>query len=132
MKRIIFLVITCVLASMVKAQEGFVKEEDPAATAVFNRVTHDFGTVSESEGIVECEFALTNAGDSPLVITKVTASCGCTVSDWTKEPVAAGKQGFVKVLFDPKGRKGEFTRSLTVFTSGNPPSIRLKITGKIE
>ncbi|MDR1525527.1 MAG: DUF1573 domain-containing protein [Tannerella sp.] len=133
MKRIIFLVIACALSNIVvKAQESLVKEENTDTTAVFNRVVHDFKTVSESGGLIECEFTLTNTGDNPLVITKVTTSCGCTASDWTKEPIGAGKQGFVKVSFDPKGRKGEFVKSLTVFTNGNPSSLRLKIKGNIE
>jgi hypothetical protein len=115
-----------------KAQESLIKEEKTDTTVVFNYVVHDFETVSESGGIIECEFTLTNTGDSPLVITKVTASCGCTAPEWTKEAVGVGEQGFVKVSFDPKGRKGKFLKSLTVFTNGNPSSIRLKIKGNIE
>jgi hypothetical protein len=133
MKRIIFLVIACALSNnVVKAQQSPVKDENPDTTVVVNHVVHDFETVSESGGILKCEFTLTNTGENPLVINKVTASCGCTASEWTKEPVNTGKQGFVKVSFDPKGRKGEFTKSLTVFTNGNPSSIRLKIKGNIE
>jgi hypothetical protein len=129
MKRIIFLVIACALSNIVKAQESFVKED---TTAVFNHAVHDFGSVSESEGTIEHEFTLTNTGDSPLVITRVTASCGCMASDWTKEPIGAGEKGFVKVSFETKGRKGEFVKSLAVFTNGNPSGIRLKIKGNIK
>jgi hypothetical protein len=133
MKRIIFLVIVCALScNAVKAQQNPVSEEKSDTTAVFDHAVHDFGTVSESGGIVECTFTLTNTGDNPLVITKVTTSCGCTASDWTKEPVGAGKKGLVKASFDPKGHKGEVTKLLTVFTNGNPSRISLKIKGNVE
>jgi hypothetical protein len=132
MKQIIFLVAVCALSHVTKAQKSFVKEENPDTTVVFHHPVHDFGRISGAGGVVGCEFTLVNKGDRPLVITKVTAGCGCTAPDWTKEPVGAGEQGLVKVSFDPKGQKGEFLKSLTVFTNGNPSSIRLKIKGNIE
>ncbi len=60
---------------------------------------HDFGRISPSDENVECRFTFTNLGDKPVVITKVSASCGCTASEWTKEPVGLKKQGLVKVAF---------------------------------
>lgn len=127
MKKCIFLVIACVLFSISYAQGDKVN-----ATIVFEKSEHDFGTVSESGGVIECEFVFTNTGETPIVITKVSASCGCTAPDWSKEPVAPGKQGFIKVTFNPKGRSGDFTKSLTVFTSGNPDRISVKIKGSIQ
>jgi len=127
MKKCIFLVIACALFSISYAQES-----KTDATIVFEKSEHNFGTVSESGGIIECEFAFTNTGETPLIITKVSAGCGCTVPDWSKEPVAPGKQGFIIVTFNPKGRSGDFTKSLTAFTNGNPDRISLKIKGHIE
>ncbi|MDR0394368.1 MAG: DUF1573 domain-containing protein [Tannerella sp.] len=132
MKRIIFLAIACVLFNTVHAAQENNEVQGSDTTVFFGRTIHDFGTVSESGGILKCEFPVTNTGDRPLVITKVTASCGCTASDWSKEPIGAGKQGFIKVTFDPKGRSGEVTKFLTVFTNGNPSSIRLKIKVNIK
>lgn len=127
MKKSIFLVIACVLFSISHAQES---KND--VSVVFEKSEFDFGTISESGGIVTGEFVFTNTGDTPLVITKVSASCGCTAPDWSKEPVAPGKQGFIKVTFNPQGRSSAFTKSLTVFTNGNPSRITLKIKGTIE
>ena len=139
MKKCILLVVACILFGMSYAQESKVyapennsRPAETESTVVSDKSEHDFGTISESGGVVSCEFAIKNTGTKPLVITKVTTSCGCTASEWTKEPVASGKQGLVKVTFDPKGRKGEMVRSLVVFTNGNPESLQLKIKGSVR
>ena len=139
MKKCILLIVACALFSISNAQESKVnapesnsQATDKDTTVVCDKSEHDFGTISESGGIVECEFTLKNTGKEPLVITKVTASCGCTAPDWSKEPIASGKNGFIKVTFDPKGRSGDFTKSLVVFTNGNPTRISLKIKGNIK
>ena len=138
MKKSILVVVACVLFGISNAQESKVNTPEnnsqPAETeftVVSDKSEHDFGTISESGGVVNCEFAIKNTGTKPLVITKVTTSCGCTASEWTKEPVASGKQGLVKVTFDPKGRKGEMIRTLVVFTNGKPESLQLKIKGSV-
>jgi len=139
MKKSILLVVACVLFGISNAQESKVNEPgnnsrsaETEATVVCDNVEHDFGTISETGGVVSCEFAIKNTGTKPLVITKVTTSCGCTAPDWTKEPVASGKQGFVKVTYDPKGRKGDMTKTLVVYTNGNPESLQLKIKGSVR
>ena len=145
MKKIFYLVIACALFNVCNAQESTISAQDskstPASkptssekkeTYTFNNTEHDFGKISESEGIVECEFRLTNIGKTPLVVTKVAASCGCTAPDWSKEPIAPGEQGFIKVTFNPKGRGGDFNKLLTVYTSGNPARISLRIKGSVE
>ena len=139
MKKCILLIVACLLFNVINAQESKVNAPESKSQSTEKEVTvgcdkyeHDFGTISESGGIVKCEFTIENTGKEPLVITKVTTSCGCTASDWTKEPVASGKQGLVKVTFDPKGRNGDITKSLVVYTNGNPESIRLKIKGTVK
>jgi len=139
MKKCIFLIAACVLFSICDAQERKVnvpesdnRLSEEVITVVADKYEHDFGKISETGGIVNYEFKIKNTGSEPLVITKVTTSCGCTVPDWTKEPVAAGKNGFVKVTFDPKGRVGDMTKTLVVYTNGNPESVRLKIKGSVE
>ena len=139
MKKSFLLVIMCALFSIVYAQENRVNgpgnetvTPEADTTVVFDESEHDFGSISGSGGIVQCEFVFKNTGDTPLVVSKVSTSCGCTAPDWSKEPVAPGKQGFIKVTFNPQGRKGSISKSLTVFTNGNPSSIRLKIKGIVE
>ena len=53
----------------------------------FDKTTHDFGTMPVDTGAVACTFTFTNVGDAPLVIHQAWASCGCTVPEYTQEPV---------------------------------------------
>jgi Zn-dependent metalloprotease len=97
-----------------------------------NETTHDFKTIKEKDGKVTAVFTLTNNNDKPFVITNVKPSCGCTTPEWTKEPIAPGKQGHVKATFDPAGRPGPFDKTVTVETSGEPASIALRIKGSVD
>ncbi|GHU91367.1 hypothetical protein FACS1894155_10970 [Bacteroidia bacterium] len=97
-----------------------------------NETTHDFKTIKEKDGKVTAVFTLTNNTDKPVVITNVKPSCGCTTPEWTKEPIAPGKQGHVKATFDPAGRPGPFDKTITVETSGEPTSIILRIKGNVD
>ncbi|MCL1933681.1 MAG: DUF1573 domain-containing protein [Candidatus Azobacteroides sp.] len=98
-------------------------------TIAFDKYKHDFGTIRESDGKVSTVFTFTNLGDSPLIISKVEASCGCTTPEWTREPVAPGGQGYIKATYDPTNRIYFFERSLTVYSNGNPSKIVLSIQG---
>lgn len=98
----------------------------------FVKATHDFGTIKEDGGPVECEFEFVNDGDEPLVIISANASCGCTRPEYPKKPIKPGKKAKIKVTYLPKGRPGEFTKSIKVRTNGkNPKNVTLKITGVV-
>ena len=104
-------------------------EAKAEATIAFDEYKHDFGTIRENGGKVSAVFTFTNRGDSPLVISKVTTSCGCTASEWTQEPVAPGEQGYIKATYDPANRTNFFNKSVTVYSNGNPSKIVLTIQG---
>ena len=106
-----------------------VVQAESEETIVFDKYKHDFGTIKESAGKVSAVFTFTNRGDSPLVIAKVVPSCGCTVSEWTQEPVVPGGQGYIKVTYDPTNRIHFFEKSLTVYSNGNPSKIILSFQG---
>ena len=143
MKRSIFIIIVCAMFSMCSTKDS---KEVSATTAdkatteasekdtnvVFEEYEHDFGKVAESGGEVVFDFIFKNTGEQTLVITNVTASCGCTTPDWSKEPIAKGKKGFIKAVFNPKGQSSPFNKVLTVYSNGNPTRISLKIKGTIE
>ena len=118
--------------SIASAPERVAPEVKADETIVFEKTEHDFGVVAENGGDIAYEFTFKNGGASPLVVTKVNSSCGCTVPDWTKEPVAPGKTGFIKVTFTPKGRKGVFTKSVTVYSTGTPSNKILTFKGEVK
>ena len=106
----------------------------PAGTPAieFSETAHDFGTIREDGGNVSCEFAFKNTGDAPLLIVNATASCGCTRPNYPKQPVAPGKTGIIKVTYHPKGRPGEFDKTVTVRTNvKDQKKVTLKITGVV-
>jgi hypothetical protein len=97
----------------------------------FREKIHDFGEILEQKGNANYEFIFTNNSGRPVRIISVQASCGCTTPGWTKEPVAPGKNGFIKASFDPKGRPGYFNKSLTVMTDLSGTPITLQIKGSV-
>jgi hypothetical protein len=118
----LFLLFLC-FAAMTNAQQ--------AEPLLFREKTHDFGEVSETGGNADYEFTFTNNAGRPVKILSVQASCGCTTPNWSKEPVDAGKQGFVKVSFDPRGKPGYFNKSLTITTDIDANVITLLIKGQV-
>ena len=93
---------------------------------------HNFGTFKEEAGPQKYDFIVTNAGNSPLVIQNIVASCGCTTPEWTKQPIAPGDKGKITAVYDPRGRGGEkFTKSLTVYTNAKPEVQVLAIKGEV-
>lgn len=95
------------------------------------KTVFDFGEILEKDGKVSHTFVVKNEGTVPLVISKVTTSCGCTTSDWTKEPISTGKTGELKVTYDPKNRPGVFIRTIQLYANGIKNSVIFTIRGKV-
>jgi hypothetical protein len=123
MKTVLVYVTLICLRSALYAQQA-----DPL---LFREKTHDFGEVLETGGNADYEFTFTNNAARPVKILSVQASCGCTTPDWSREPVAVGKTGFVKASFDPRGKPGYFNKSLTITTDLDANSITLLIKGQV-
>ena len=97
----------------------------------FNEEIHDFGKFQEADGKVTHKFEFINSGGSDLIVQNVSASCGCTAPQWTREPVPPGGKGFVAATYDPSGRPGAFRKYVTVISNSNPGNVRLTITGEV-
>ncbi len=98
---------------------------------VFETEVHDFGLILEDGGNVDYDFIFTNKGDKPIVVTRVSSSCGCTSPNWSKKPVKPRETGKISARYFPKHRPGQFSKTLTVFTN-DPQVVKvLKIKGKV-
>jgi hypothetical protein len=97
----------------------------------FKKTEHNFGDIKEEGGPQKYRFVFTNKGDAPLIVSNVSASCGCTTPGWTKEPVLPGKTGYVEAEYNPQGRPGAFNKSLTITTNANPAVAQIFITGNV-
>ena len=116
--------IVCTVVNMVYAQQA-------DTTVLFNKLVHDFGVIAKSDGEQSYSFEFTNKGNNPVTIRKVVSSCGCTTSDWTKEPVSPGGKGYVKVIYKLSGVT-TFNKSITVnIAGGNPEAFVLHIRGNV-
>ena len=99
----------------------------------FDKLIHDFGKFSEKDPVKTCVFTFTNAGEEPLVINQAMASCGCTVPEYTKEPIKPGEKGEIKVTYNGTGKfPGHFKKSITVRTNGAVEMTRIYIEGEME
>lgn len=97
----------------------------------FNEESFDFGKVIEKDGPVTHVFEFTNSYNKPVKILMVKPSCGCTTPDWSKEEIQPGKTGFIKAQFNPKGRPGYFTKTLTVTSDAESSPFILQIKGSV-
>ncbi len=100
------------------------------AGIVFDTISHDFREIPYS-GRAEFEFIFTNSGTAPLLLTHVKSTCGCTIPEWSREPVKAGKQGSIRVSYDTH-RIGAFSKSVYVYSNAVEGVQRLLITGKVR
>lgn len=78
--------------------------------------TKSLGKITEGEK-VEVAYRFVNTGNEPLVIENVVPTCGCTVAEKPQAPIAPGKEGVVKAVFDSQGRVGSQHKSLTVYAN---------------
>jgi len=96
----------------------------------FSENIHDFGTITQGEK-VSYEFNFVNEGNADLIISNTYASCGCTVPEAPKEPIAPGKTGAIKVTFDSSNKTGIVTKEITLLTNCIPAKIIIKIKASI-
>lgn len=96
-----------------------------------SKTEHNFGTFKEEAGRQTYEFEVTNAGNSPLVIQNIIASCGCTMPEWTKQPIPPGGKGKITAIYDPQNRPGAFNKTLSVYSNSQPQVTVLVIKGEV-
>ncbi len=111
-----------------KSASGIQSTEVPQIT--FNKVEHDFGRLIQGEQVIHV-FKFTNTGSSDLLISKVSASCGCTASKYTREPVKPGQEGKVEITFDSNGQRGIQNKTITVLTNGSPQTTTLRVKAQV-
>ena len=106
-------------------------QKAPAPNAEFEKKLHDFGTIKEEIGSVTTQFEFKNTGNSPLIIQRVSASCGCTTPKYTKEPILPGKTGKIDVRYSTVRRPGNFRKNVTVYTNVPDSVYVLTISGRV-
>ncbi len=105
--------------------------QDAKPRIAFEKMQHNFGTFKEELGIQSIAFNFKNEGTVPLILNNVQASCGCTTPEWTREPVAPGAKGIIKVSYDPKNRPGVFNKTIRVSSNADNADVTLTILGEV-
>ncbi|HOX81455.1 MAG TPA: DUF1573 domain-containing protein [Chryseolinea sp.] len=106
------------------------KPEGPLPVAQFEMIDHDFGTINEGD-VVEYTYKFKNTGEAPLIIQGAQGSCGCTVPEWSKEPIPAGGTGFVKAKFDSQGKPNTQNKTVTVTANTWPKQTVLRFKAMV-
>jgi hypothetical protein len=132
MKKILLItgILVCCIATVshLTARPGLPFNINHAAFA-WTGTTFDFGKIKQNKPVTH-KFTFTNTGNTPLVITSVQASCGCTVTDYSKDPIEAGTEGYVKATYNA-AVLGQFTKTVTVNANTEEGTVLLTIKGEV-
>jgi hypothetical protein len=133
MKKIILTCSALAVVTLAIAQIAMTKvyENKPAYDAAvfeWSSTSFDFGKIPAGTPVSH-EFTFVNTGSMPLIISSTQASCGCTVTSYSKDPIAPG-QGFVKATYNA-AKAGKFNKTVTVNSNTESGAVVLGITGEV-
>lgn len=97
----------------------------------FKKTEHNFGIVKEEMGSIGTQFEFKNTGKSPLIIQRISATCGCTTSGYSKEPILPGKTGTISASYSTERRPGTFNKTLRVYTNVPDTVYVLTLKGNV-
>lgn len=127
----LFSIIALVTVAFTAIQAQELTEANPNAPEFkWVEETHDFGSIAQGIPVTN-KFIFENVGKEPLIVSNVQKTCGCTVTDWTKEPVMPGQKGFVAAEYNA-AKEGPFTKAITVQSNAKTPNVKLYFKGTVE
>ncbi len=125
-KLILSLAVFTFISLTLRAQDATAVKND---SIIFDKTIHDYGTIDRGSNGTSV-FTFTNKGLKPLVLNNVRASCGCTVPEWPRQPVAPGESGEIKVKYNTN-IIGNFNKSVTVNSNADNSVVILHIKGNV-
>lgn len=108
-----------------------VKSNQPSTSIALSESGFDFGKIKKGDK-VQHVYEITNTGSNPLVISEVKPGCGCTVPDFTKEPILPGKKGKITLHFDSSSFDGNVQKYADVFANVEKSPIKLTFTANVQ
>lgn len=129
MKFLSFTLFLCLNLTLNAQQDSVIKKKH-MPYMLFEKTIYDFGTL-EYGSEATYFFKFINTGKMPLVITKCEPSCGCTVADWSKEPIKKNEKGIIKVRYNTT-LVGAFAKTITVVSNAQNSPVILTIQGKVK
>lgn len=119
------LFILCVGFGVV-AQSTTADQPQNGPKITFSESSHEFGDINQGD-VVSYVFKYENTGNEALVISDVRTSCGCTATNWSREPLAPGESGEIKVNFNSRGKLGVQNKVVTIMSNATNNSERVTI-----
>jgi len=113
-----------------KIEENIHTELETFTTIVVDKTVHDYGAILKGSSN-PAVFTITNTGNHPFVINRVSASCGCTNVNWEKRPVDPGQTATISVNMTPD-ETGYFSKKIDVHCNIKKTPIRLMLNGISE
>ncbi len=134
MKTLLLSVLSMILVSTFSFAQDAKEEATPvnnkkAPEITFEKIEYDFGTLKYGADAT-CDFVFKNTGKTPLILTNVRSSCGCTIPSWTKTPIAKKKSDKITVKYNTH-KIGNFHKTITVTSNAKNSPIVLTIKGKV-
>ena len=143
-KTIVFASLCLMLSVVANAQEKkAVATPEPAQTTaapadmknapemIFEVEEYNFGTIKQGESVTR-DFIFTNTGKEALIISNAQGSCGCTVPQYPKEPIAPKGKNNIRVTFNSAGKMGMQDKTVTITSNAkNSPKV-LHLKGTVE
>ena len=136
--------LTCVLAGLLPSALPAAAQElppDSAAVAAapapvhgavlqLSETLHDFGDVPRRGGDLSCEITFTNAGDTPLVVSRIVTSSSCLRATCSRRPVAPGRSGVIRIVYQPlKSEAGTFSRVIQLGSNAQAGDTQITVCG---
>ncbi|HEX4888298.1 MAG TPA: DUF1573 domain-containing protein [Luteibaculaceae bacterium] len=141
MKKLIFLSMLALAMTACKSegQDGEITTDiiknpatvdpDELPVITFKEERIDFGTIQEGDKVTKT-FEFENTGKSELVLSGVSAACGCTVpNNWPRQPIAPGETGRIEVTFNSQGKPGQQVKQIVVTANTNPANTTIALAG---
>jgi len=130
------------IALLLVASVGMYAQDKPKLTDVandnanqaafkFSEEEFNFGTIMQGDQ-VKHDFEFTNTGKEPLIISNAAGSCGCTVPEWPKEPIAPGAKAMIKVTFNSAGKQGVQDKTVTLQSNAKQNPLVLHLKGNVD
>lgn len=111
----------CMLHAQSKGDSAFIKFDD---------VKYNFGVVKQGK-IVKIEYHFQNTGKTPLVISNIEVSCGCTIAEYPHHPIKQGEQGMILIVFDTKEKFDRQDRTVDVISNASNSPAKLRFKGVV-
>ena len=105
-------------------------EQTPGPYMTFEEESYDFGDINQGDK-VEYVFNFENTGDAPLIITNIKVTCGCTATDWTRDPIPPGEKSSITVKFNSTGKLNKQNKVITIVSNASNPIPQVKIVANV-